>query len=188
MLGSQAEQPFKNSKWQTVVSNAGSSGKFLAVVDLDVSNGKVADFRYKLLPVFSNLLEPDAEMAALIAKHRKPYLAEIEEKLAFTEGLLFRRGNFNSSWDQLILDALRDVKGAEIAFSPGFRWGGTILPNQPITMEQLKDQTAITYPCATIADCQISFPPPPLSNQTQFSPVQGEGLCGSDCRAGHHTV
>ena len=142
----------KNSKGQTVVTNAGSSGKFLAVLDLDVSNGRVADFRYKLLPVFSNLLEPDPEMAALIAAHRKPYLVQLEEKLAFTEGLLYRRGNFNGSWDQLILDALIDVKGAEIAFSPGFRWGGTILPNQPITMEQLMDQTAITYPYTYLSE------------------------------------
>ncbi len=142
----------KNAKGQTLVTNAGSSGKFLAVLDLEVKGGKVTDLRYKLLPVFSNLLEPDPAMTALIEKHRKPYLATLEEKLATTEGLLYRRGNFNGSWDQLIIDAMMEVKDAEIAFSPGFRWGSTILPNQPITMEQLMDQTAITYPYSTLTE------------------------------------
>lgn len=142
----------KNAKGQTLVTNAGCSGKFLAVLDLEVKGGKVAGFHYKLLPIFSNLLPPDSAMNALIDKHRKPYLAKLEEKLAVTEGLLYRRGNFNGSWDQLILDALMEVKGADIGFSPGFRWGSTILPNQPITMEQLMDQTAITYPSTTLTE------------------------------------
>jgi len=122
------------------------------VLDFDVKNGRIADFRYKLLPVFSNLLPVDAEMAALIDKIRAPYKAKLEEKLAVTEGLLYRRGNFNGSWDQLILDAMIDVKGADLAFSPGFRWGTSILPGEPITFEQLMDQTAITYPHSTLTD------------------------------------
>jgi sulfur-oxidizing protein SoxB len=134
------------------VTNAGSNGKFLGVLDFDVRNGKVADFRYKLLPVFSNLLPADAEMTALIDKVRAPYKAKLEEKLAVTEGLLYRRGNFNGSWDQLILDAMIDVKGADIAFSPGFRWGTSILPGEAITFEQLMDQTAITYPHSTLTE------------------------------------
>lgn len=142
----------KNAKGQTLVTNAGCSGKFLAVLDLEVKGGKVAGFHYKLLPIFSNLLPPDPAMTALIDSHRRPYLAKLQEKLAVTEGLLYRRGNFNGSWDQLILDALMEVKGADIGFSPGFRWGSTILPNQPITMEQLMDQTAITYPSTTLTE------------------------------------
>ena len=142
----------KNAKGQTLVTNAGCSGKFLAVLDLEVKGGKVTGFHYKLLPIFSNLLTPDQAMTALIDKHRRPYLAKLEEKLAVTEGLLYRRGNFNGSWDQLILDALMEVKDADIGFSPGFRWGSTILPNQPITMEQLMDQTAITYPSTTLTE------------------------------------
>jgi len=142
----------KNAKGQTLVTNAGCSGKFLAVLDLEVKGGKVTGFHYKLLPIFSNLLPPDPAMTALIDKHSRPYLAKLEEKLAVTEGLLYRRGNFNGSWDQLILDALMEVKDADIGFSPGFRWGSTILPNQPITMEQLMDQTAITYPSTTLTE------------------------------------
>ena len=95
------------------------------MLDFDVKGGKVADFRYKLLPVFANLLPADAEMAALIDKVRAPYEAKLAEKLAVTEGLLYRRGNFNGTFDQLILDALMAEKDAEIAFSPGFRWGTT---------------------------------------------------------------
>ena len=110
------------------------------------------DFRYKLLPVFANLLPADAEMAALIDKVRAPYKAKLDEKLAVTEGLLYRRGNFNGTWDQLILDALMEVKGADIAFSPGFRWGTTILPGQTITFEHVMDQTAITYPTSTLTE------------------------------------
>jgi len=142
----------KNNGGQTLVTNAGSNGKFLAVLDFDVKGGRVADYRYKLLPVFSHYLKPDAEMAAHIDKVRAPYKAKLEEKLAVSEGLLYRRGNFNGSSDQLILDALMEVKGAEIAFSPGFRWGTSILPGQAITYEHVMDQTAITYPYTTLTE------------------------------------
>jgi S-sulfosulfanyl-L-cysteine sulfohydrolase len=135
---------------KTIVTNAGSNGKFLGVLDLDVRGGAVAGFRYRLLPVFSNLLPPDRDMAALISSLRNPYEQKLREPLAVTEGLLYRRGNFNGSFDQLILDALMAVKGAEIAFSPGFRWGTTLLPGQPILREHVMDQTAITYPQVTV--------------------------------------
>jgi len=138
-----------NSGGRTVVTNAGSNGKFLAVLDLDVRGGKVQGFRYRLMPVFSNLLPPDPAMADLIANARAPHLARLDERLAVTEGLLYRRGNFNGTSDQLILDALMAEKEAEIAFSPGFRWGTTLLPGQSIRYEDLLDQTAITYPFAT---------------------------------------
>ncbi|MBK7469760.1 MAG: thiosulfohydrolase SoxB [Betaproteobacteria bacterium] len=140
----------KNGSGQTLVTNAGSNGKFLAVLDLDIKGGAVADYRYKLLPVFSNLLPADPAMDAQIAKSRAPFEARLSEKLAVTEGLLYRRGNFNGTVDQVILDGLMAVKDAEIAFSPGFRWGTSILPGQPITMENLLDQTAITYPYTTV--------------------------------------
>ncbi len=141
-----------NRNGRTLVTNAGSNGKFLGVLDFDVRNGRISDFRYKLLPVFSRLLPADAAMAAHIDKVRAPHKARLEEKLAVSEGLLYRRGNFNGSWDQLILDAIMDVQGAEIGFSPGFRWGTTILPGQAITFEHLMDQTAITYPYATLTE------------------------------------
>jgi sulfur-oxidizing protein SoxB len=142
----------RNAKGVTLVTNAGSNGKFLGVLDLDVRGGRVADFRYRLLPVFSNLLPPDPAMQALIERVRAPHRARLEEPLAVTEGLLFRRGNFNGTYDQLILDALMEVKGAQIAFSPGFRWGTSLLPGQAITREHLMDQTAITYPFTTVND------------------------------------
>jgi sulfur-oxidizing protein SoxB len=139
-----------NSKGRTLVTNAGSNGKFLGVLDFDVKNGKIADFRYRLLPVFANLLPADKNMDALITRIRAPYEAKLAEKLAVSEGLLYRRGNFNGTFDQLILDGLMEVKGADIAFSPGFRWGTSLLPGQAITMEHLMDQTAITYPYSTL--------------------------------------
>ncbi|HUW36370.1 MAG TPA: thiosulfohydrolase SoxB [Rhodocyclaceae bacterium] len=139
-----------NAGGQTLVINSGSNGKFLSVLDLDVRSGKIQGYRYKLLPVFANLLPADPEMAAYIEQVRSPYEPKLTEKLAVSEGLLYRRGNFNGSWDQLILDALLAVKGAEIAFSPGFRWGTTLMPGEAITMEQLMDQTAITYPYSTL--------------------------------------
>jgi sulfur-oxidizing protein SoxB len=142
----------KNPGGQTLVTNAGSNGKFLGVLDFDVRNGKVSGFKYKLLPVFSNLIEPDSEMAALIKKVRAPYESKLAEKLAISEGLLYRRGNFNGTFDQLILDALMEVKGAEAAFSPGFRWGVSLLPGEDITMEHLMSQTAITYPYSTLTE------------------------------------
>ncbi len=142
----------KNPGGVTLVTNAGSNGKFLGVLDFDVKGGKISDFRYKLLPVFSNLLAADTEMAALIEKVRAPYQSKLEEKLAVSEGLLYRRGNFNGSWDQLILDAMMEVKGADLAFSPGFRWGTSILPGQAITFEHVMDQTAITYPMSTLTE------------------------------------
>ena len=140
----------KNAGGSTLVTNAGCNGKFLAVLDLDVRGGKLQGFKYRLLPVFSNLLKPDAAMAALIERMRAPHQAKLSEKLAVTEGLLYRRGNFNGTVDQVILDALMKVKDAEIAFSPGFRWGNTLLPGQAVTREHLMDWTAITYPYATV--------------------------------------
>ncbi|MBK0392549.1 thiosulfohydrolase SoxB [Ramlibacter algicola] len=140
----------RNAGGQTVVTNAGSNGKFLGVLDLDVRGGKVQDFRYKLLPVLSDLLPADAPMQALIDRVRAPYAAKLAEQLAVTEGTLYRRGNFNGTGDQLILDALMDVQGAEIAFSPGFRWGTSLLAGQPITREWLMDMTATTYSFATV--------------------------------------
>ena len=142
----------KNPGGVTLVTNAGSNGKFLGVLDFDVKGGKVTDFRYKLLPVFSNLLLADAGMSALIKKIRAPYESRLAEKLAVTDGLLYRRGNFNGSFDQVILDGLLKQKNAEISFSPGFRWGTSLLPGESITMEHLLDQTAITYPFTTVTN------------------------------------
>jgi sulfur-oxidizing protein SoxB len=141
----------KNAGGITLVTNAGSNGKFLGVLDFDVKGGKAVDFRYKLLPIFSNLLPADPAMAQLIKKVRAPYETKLAEKLAISEGTLYRRGNFNGSFDQVILDGLMAQKNAEIAFSPGFRWGTSLLPGQAITMENLLDQTAITYPYTTVA-------------------------------------
>ena len=141
-----------NSRGKTLVTNAGCNGKFLAVVDIGYRSGALAEIRYKLLPVFSNLLAADADMAALIARLRAPYASRLAEPLAITEGLLYRRGNFNGTFDQLLLEALMAEKDAEIAFSPGFRWGTTLLPGQAITYEHLLEQTAITYPTVTVTD------------------------------------
>jgi sulfur-oxidizing protein SoxB len=141
----------RNAGGPTLVANSGSNAKFLSVLDLDVKGGRVAEFRYRLLPVFSNLLPADPEMDALVQRVRAPYEAKLGEALATTQGLLFRRGNFNGTFDQLILDAMLEVKGAEIAFSPGFRWGTTVLPGGTITMEHVLDQTAITYPQCTVS-------------------------------------
>ena len=144
--------PVKNAGGTTLVTNAGSNSKFLGVMDFDVKGGKLADYRYRLLPIFANQLRADPEMDALITKVRAPYETKLAEKLAVTDGLLYRRGNFNGSWDQLICDAMMDVQGAEIAFSPGFRWGTTLLPGDTITRELLMDQLAITYPYATLTE------------------------------------
>jgi sulfur-oxidizing protein SoxB len=144
--------PVNNAGGRTLVTNAGSNGKFLGVMDFDVKGGRVADFRYRLLPVFSNQLEADPAMSALIAKVRAPYEAKLAERLAVTDGVLYRRGNFNGTWDQLILDALMEVQGADLAFSPGFRWGTSLLPGDVITRELLMDQVAITYPYATLTE------------------------------------
>ena len=141
-----------NAGGKTIVTNSGSNGKFLGVMDLDVRAGKVQDFKYRLLPVFANMLPADKEMDALITRVRAPYEAKLAEKLAVNDGFLYRRGNFNGTGDQLLLDALMDVQGADIAFSPGFRWGTTLLPGQAITREWLMDMTAITYPYTTLTE------------------------------------
>jgi sulfur-oxidizing protein SoxB len=135
-----------NTGGTTLVTNAGSNGKFLGVLDLDLTKGRVSDVRYRLLPVFSELLKPDAAMQALIEKLRAPYAASYAEKIATADRLLYRRGNFNGTMDQLICDALRGEFDAEIALSPGFRWGTSVLPGQPVTMEDVFAETAVTYP------------------------------------------
>jgi sulfur-oxidizing protein SoxB len=131
---------------KTLVTNAGSSGKFLAVLDLELGKGEIKDVRYQLLPIYANLLKPDPNMQALIDRLRAPYAAQFAEPLATADTLLYRRGNFNGPMDQIICDALRQELNAEIALSPGFRWGATVLRGQPITMEDVLSETAITYP------------------------------------------
>ena len=140
-----------NSGGVTLVTNAGSNGKYLAVLDLDIAKGKVANARYRLLPVFSELLKPDPAMQALIDKAREPHAAGWGDKIAAADRLLYRRGNFSGTMDQLICDALRGELNAEIALSPGFRWGTTVLAAQPLTMEDVLAQTAITYPETYVA-------------------------------------
>jgi sulfur-oxidizing protein SoxB len=136
----------KNPGGATLVTNAGSNGKFLAVLDLDLAKGRVKDFRYKLLPVYSELLKPDAAMQALVDRLHATHPKGWTDKVATADRLLFRRGNFAGSMDQLICDALRNQLNAEIALSPGFRWGLTTLASQPLAMEDLLAVTAITYP------------------------------------------
>lgn len=136
----------ENAKGKTLVTNAGSNGKFLGVMDLDVKDGKLRDYRYRLMPVFSNLLKPNAEMTKYIEEQRAPYLDKLTEELATAEEVLYRRGNFNGTFDQVICDALRQVNDAQVSLSPGFRWGTTVLPGQKITMDNVMDQTCITYP------------------------------------------
>src|SRR5437016_1009839 len=138
--------PVTNPGGVTLVTNAGSNGKFLAVLDLDIAKGKVANARYRLLPVFAELLKPDPAMQTLIERIREPYAAVLSEKIASADRLLYRRGNFSGTMDQLICDALREELNAEIALSPGFRWGTTALAGQPLTMEDVMAQTAVTYP------------------------------------------
>jgi S-sulfosulfanyl-L-cysteine sulfohydrolase len=135
-----------NAGGTTLVTNAGSNGKFLGVLDLEIAKGKVGDARYRLLPVFSELLKPDPAMQALIQKVREPHAADYAEKIATADRLLYRRGNFFGTVDQLICDALRSELDAEFALSPGFRWGSSMLPGQPVTMEDVLSETAINYP------------------------------------------
>jgi len=143
--------PVKNPSGETtLVINSGSNGKFLALLDLDIRNGKVKGHQFHMLPVFSNLLKADAEMRDHINIVRKPFLNKLTEKLAISDNLLYRRGNFNGTFDQVILDALMAVNDAEISFSPGFRWGISKLPGEAITFEDVMSQTAITYPGTTI--------------------------------------
>jgi sulfur-oxidizing protein SoxB len=138
--------PVTNAGGTTLVTNAGSNGKFLAVLDLELAKGKVSDVRYRLLPVFSELLKPDAEMQALIGKQRSSQASDYSDKIATSDRLLYRRGNFGGTMDQLICDALRGELDAEIALSPGFRWGISLLPGQSVTMEDVLAETAISYP------------------------------------------
>jgi sulfur-oxidizing protein SoxB len=138
--------PVTNAGGTTLVTNAGSNGKFLGVLDLELAKGRVRELRYRLLPVFSELLKPDAAMAALIEKMREPHAAAYAAKIATSDRLLYRRGNFGGTVDQLICDALRNEFDAEIALSPGFRWGLSVLSGQPVTMEDVLTETAITYP------------------------------------------
>jgi sulfur-oxidizing protein SoxB len=133
---------------KTLMVASGSHGKFLSRLDLDVQDGRIADYRYRLIPVFSDAIEPDPEMAAVISEIRAPYEAELTRVLGHTESLLYRRGNFNGTFDDLICQALLEERDAEIALSPGFRWGASLLPGQAITVEDVFNQTAITYPSA----------------------------------------
>ena len=136
----------ENKSGKTLVTNAGTNGKYIGVLDLDVKDGKVRDFRYKLVPIFSKMLEPDKEMLAYIEEVRRPHLDWVSEQLAVAGEVLYRRGNFNGTFDQVICDALRQQNDAQVSLSPGFRWGTSVLPGQPIKMEHVLDQTCMTYP------------------------------------------
>jgi len=141
--------PVVKGNHKTVVFNSGTNGKFLSLLDIDIRKGKIKGFRYNLLPVFSNLLPADADMSQYIKSVRAPFESRLSKRLAVTESLLFRRGTFNGSFDQMIVEALRQTQDAEIALSPGFRWGTTLLPGDIIRFEDVMAQTAITYPIVT---------------------------------------
>ena len=130
----------------TLMVASGSHGKFLARLDVEVQGGRVVNYGFRLIPVFADAIKPDPEMAALIAKIRAPHAKELARVLGKTDGLLYRRGNLNGTFDDLICDALLERRDAEIALSPGFRWGASLLPGQDITVEDVYSQTAITYP------------------------------------------
>ncbi len=136
----------QNDQGVTLVTNAGSNSKFVGVLDLEIGNKGIVDTRYRLLPVFGNYLTADAQMEAFIQSSRAPYANRLDEQLAVSESLLFRRGNFNGTFDEVICDALRAEFDAQIALSPGFRWGTSVLPGQTITYEDVLTQTAMTYP------------------------------------------
>jgi sulfur-oxidizing protein SoxB len=138
--------PVKNSKGVTHVINSGSNGKFVGVLDIDISDKKVRDFKFTLLPVFSDLVLEDKVMKKHIEDVRAPFIEKLTKPLATTDELLYRRGNFNGTFDQIICNALREVKGADISMSPGFRWGTSILPGGTITFDDLMNQTSMTYP------------------------------------------
>ena len=135
----------RNANGVTLVTNAGSNGKFLGVLDLELAKGKVGNLRYRLLPVYSELLKPDPVMDALIEKLHTTHASDWNDQVGTADRLLFRRGNFSGPMDQLICAALRSELGTEIALSPGFRWGVTALAGQALTMEDVLSETAITY-------------------------------------------
>jgi sulfur-oxidizing protein SoxB len=130
----------------TLLIASGSNGKFLSRLDLDVSNGRLNGFRYRLIPVFADVIAPDAEMAAVIEEVRAPYAAKLQRVIGRTDGLLYRRGNFNGTWDDVICDALLAEQDAEVALSPGFRWGTSLPADSDITVEDLHTVCAMTYP------------------------------------------
>lgn len=131
---------------ETAIIASGSHGKFVSRIDLDIRGRKVSGLRYKLIPVFSDAITPDAEMKALVEKLRAPHAANLARELGRTQTLLYRRGNFNGTFDDLLCQAMLGERDAEIALSPGFRWGGSLLPGDAITFEALSNATAITYP------------------------------------------
>jgi len=130
----------------TLVLSSGSHGKYLGRIDLEVSGGKVTDYSSTLIPVFADVISPDPEMQAKIDEVRAPYESELSRVICKNDSLLYRRGNFNGTWDDLICDGMMQERDAELAFSPGFRWGTTLLPGQDITVEDLYTQTAMSYP------------------------------------------
>ncbi|MGX0978687.1 sulfur-oxidizing protein SoxB [Roseovarius sp. MBR-51] len=130
---------------ETIIVASGSNGKFVSRVDLDVRDGRMMGFRHKLIPIFSDVIEPDKEVAALIEEQRAPYLDQLTEVIGKTDSLLYRRGNFNGTWDDLICDALLSEREADIAMSPGVRWGPSLIPGQDITREDLFNVTSMTY-------------------------------------------
>jgi sulfur-oxidizing protein SoxB len=130
----------------TLLVSSGSHGKFLSRLDLDVQGGRVADWNYRLIPVLADAIDPDPEIAGVVDEIRKPHLDTLQTVLGQSETALYRRGNFNGTWDDLICQALMREREADIAMSPGFRWGAALLPGQDITVEDVYNQTAITYP------------------------------------------
>jgi sulfur-oxidizing protein SoxB len=142
---------------ETIIVPSGSNGKFVSRVDLDIRDGRMQGYRHKLIPIFADVIEPDADIAALIDQQRAQYMAEMSEVIGRTDTLLYRRGNFNGTWDDLICDALMAQRDAQIALSPGVRWGPSLLPGQNITREDIFNVTSMTYGKAYRTDMTGAF-------------------------------
>ena len=163
----------------TVLVATGSHGKFVSRLDIEVKDKKVAGVRFKLMPVFTDAIKPDASMSALVEKVRAPFAKDLARVIGKTDSLLYRRGNFNGTFDDLICDAMLSERDAEIALSPGFRWGGTLIPDSPITWEDVTN--AIGF------DTSIEYPMPPMRTMSPPPWKYGSGWKMLSARSEEHT-
>lgn len=132
----------------TIIFQSGCHGSFLGHLDLVVENKKIVDYKHQLV-VLDESLDEDLDMKAAIEKDLEPYKEQLNKIVGRTGTDLNRSTVFESTMDNLLLQSMIDISGAELAFSNGWRYGAPI-PKGDIRENDLWNMIPVNPPLSKV--------------------------------------